>query len=314
MDRCELAWVAGFFDGEGWANAVRSAGRRTSQPQARVNQADAAGVPAALVRMRTALGGLGRIAGPQRMEGRIDLYRWEVSSRADVQQLNDLIAPWLGQVKLDQLTAALGCARPESSAVESTDEWRAWAAGLYDGEGSLYLLDHRSHDGYKIAEMAITQASDSGVPEVLERFVRVVGTGHIYGPYRQSSSTLAVYRWKSVVHSRIDETTQALWPWLGPTKRAQASVALSVIRSQPQLPRGRPEWGHHKTHCVHGHEYAVARVRPYRPRGRGIPVRENHRCLRCLREYAQIQRRRKLGDSGEGGRSVSERAVRYLLK
>lgn len=317
MDRCELAWVAGFFDGEGWANAVRSAGRRTSQPQARVNQADAAAVPAALVRMQTALGGLGRIAGPQRLEGRIDLYRWEVSSRADVQRLHDLIAPWLGQVKLDQIAHALGQRAMGSKVAAASDEWRAWAAGLYDGEGSLYLLDHRSHDGYKIAEMAITQASDSGVPEVLERFARVVGTGHIYGPYRQSSSTLAVYRWKSVVHSRIDETTQALWPWLGPTKRAQASAALSVIRSQPQLPRGRPEWGHHKTHCVHGHEYSNARLRPFVPRPRGEMRRPSQQCLQCVREQAKARRLDTRRSAAEDDRRSLEESLcqyNYLLK
>src|SRR5207247_4911519 len=68
MDRFDLAWAAGFFDGEGWANAVAQEGRKTKQPQARINQADPNGVPEVLLRFQRAVGGLGRIGGPYVME------------------------------------------------------------------------------------------------------------------------------------------------------------------------------------------------------------------------------------------------------
>ena len=87
VDRYELAWAAGFFDGEGWADLARQEGRRTGQPMARVNQADPDGVPEVLVRFQRALGGIGTIGGPRVEEGRIDLYRWHVSSRGDVELL-----------------------------------------------------------------------------------------------------------------------------------------------------------------------------------------------------------------------------------
>jgi hypothetical protein len=170
------------------------------------------------------------------------------------------------------------------------DEWRAWAAGLYDGEGSSYLLDHRSHKGYQIGELAMTQGGLGSAPEVLSRFMTVVSAGHINGPYKQDDATLDVYRWKANARADIFSTIEQLWPWLGDVKKEQARTVLDVLRSQPVLPRGRPDWGNRKTHCVHGHEYATARVRPYVSRGRGVPVRENHRCLQCLREYAREQR------------------------
>ena len=298
MDRCELAWAAGFFDGEGWAAAVGQASRRTRQPQARVNQADADGVPAALVRFQAAIGDLGRTGGPRREEGRIDLYRWEVSSRKDVACLHDLLAPWLGQVKLAQLSRALGRPMSRSRSPELCDEWRAWAAGFYDGEGSLYLLDHRTHEGYRFAEMRITQGSLSRMPEVLERFGAIAGRGRLYGPYQQRDANLDVYRWNLSGRAAIESTLSDMWPWLGPVKRAQAERVLGVLRGQLQLPRGNPAWGNRKTRCIHGHEYAVARLRPYYSRGVGIPMRENHRCLQCLREYARDQR----GQDKTGGR------------
>ena len=154
---------------EGWANAVHQSGRRTTQPHAQINQADPTGVPEVLLRFQRGVGGIGRIGGPYVEEGRQDLYSWVVSSRGDVELLHHLLVPWLGQVKLDEFGAALGRFSARSREVSSNDAWIAWAAGLYDGEGSAYLLAHRSHHGYRIGETRITQSSASGPPEVLVR-------------------------------------------------------------------------------------------------------------------------------------------------
>jgi hypothetical protein len=315
VDRYELAWAAGFFDGEGWAALDRREKRRTGQPHARVNQADPNGVPQVLVRLQTALGGLGRIGGPYVEEGRIDLYRWEVSSRGDVELLHHFLAPWLGDVKLRAFATALERPSARSRAATPTDEWRAWAAGVWDGEGSAYLLDHRTHAGYKIGELAITQGGEGGAPELLCRFVSVVRRGHLNGPYDQDNTNLDVFRWKTSARADVLATIQELWPWMSDVKRQQADGVRAVLLSQAPLPRGRPDWGSYKTHCVHGHEYATARVRPYSPRGRGVPVRENHRCLQCLREYAREQREKKRRSAADDDRrSISEHAKRYLLK
>src|SRR5881227_2813286 len=106
MERHELAWAAGFFDGEGWAN------RTVRGVQARINQADPDGVPAVLVKFQRIVG-VGRIAGPEVKEGKIDLYHWVVSSRGDVARVAELIGPWLGQVKRAELEHALGLSRSD---------------------------------------------------------------------------------------------------------------------------------------------------------------------------------------------------------
>jgi hypothetical protein len=315
MDRYELAWAAGFFDGEGWANAVAAEGRRTRQPQARINQADRNGVPAVLLRFQTALGGLGRLGGPYLEEGRQDLYRWEVSSRGDVELLHHLLLPWLGEVKLLELGAALARTSARSRLAIANDEWRAWAAGLYDGEGSTYLTNHRTHLGYRTAEARITQGSVGGSPEVLRRFLTVVEVGRLYGPYRQVIGHQDVYRWNASARSDVQKCMSTLWPWLGPVKRDQAEAVFAVTRSQPVLPRGREEWGRYKTHCINGHEYATARVRPYVSRGVGLEPRDSHQCLQCAREQARERRKQtKRSAADEGRRSLSEQAKRYLLK
>lgn len=314
MDRYELAWAAGFFDGEGWAGANVTQGRRTTQPSARVNQADPDGVPAALLRFQSALGGLGRIGGPHREDGRIDLYRWHVSSRGDVELVHHLLAPWLGQVKLLEFSAAIQRAAATSRAAAPDDIWRAWAAGLYDAEGCSALLHHRTHDGYMTPELSVTQSSRSGPPEVLRRFAAIVQAGRISGPYTQRLATMDVYRWKASARGDVERVLSQLWPFLGPVKRRQAQRLLDTILAQPELPRGNPAWGHDKTHCVNGHEYATARLRPYVSRGRDRPPRANRFCLVCLREYARRMRLKKRSAAGDDRRSISEPAVSYLLK
>jgi hypothetical protein len=316
VDRYELAWAAGFFDGEGWADLEVEADRRTGQPMARVNQADPDGVPAVLVRFKTALGGLGTIGGPYREEGRIDLYRWHVSSRANVELLHHFLLPWLGEVKLLAFATALERASAKSREAAPIDEWRAWAAGVWDGEGSAYLLDHRTHAGYKIGELAITQSGIGVAPQLLRRFRNVVGAGRIYGPYAQAGATMDVYRWKANAQADIPAVIAQIAPWYSPVKERQADAVLTVLRSQPPLPRGRPDWGNRKTHCVNGHEYATARVRPYRARAaEGAEPRDSEQCLACAREQARSRRaEKKRSAADDDRRSLSEAATSYLLK
>lgn len=289
MDEHELAWAAGFFDGDGWAALSRQTGRRTGQPQARINQSSLDGVPEVLVRFRDAVG-VGRIGGPKIEEGREPLYWWSVSSRGDVRRTGELIGPWLSTQKRDQFVSAVGL-HFDRRPIETF----AWAAGLFDAEGCVSLTRHGSHAGYKVIDGAITQGGAAGVPEELRRFLSVTAIGKVYGPYEQEGATEPIYRWRAETPDKVRRVIHLLLPWLGEVKRRQAFAAFAVIDAQPVLPRGRVEWGSHKTHCVHGHEYATARVRPYVSRG-GPRRRDNKQCLECAREQARLRRAAKRKD------------------
>lgn len=303
--RHERAWAAGFFDGEGWAAAVGQRGRRTRQPCARINQSSTTGVPEALVRFRGAVEGIGSVRGPVIKEGREPLYRWTASSRGGVGRAYELLRPWLSAPKLMEFERALSPTANfgEAEAVPfrraiGTEEL-AWAAGLFDGEGSTSLERHQTHEGYFVIESSVTQSSNTGVPEVLSRFQGALGgVGKIYGPYEQDGARELVYRWKAYGLQRVELLVSQLLPWLGAIKRAQAETSLSVVRSQSTLPRGNPLWGAYKTHCVHGHEYATARIRPYKSRRGGKQRRDSKQCLMCTREQARARRgaQREVGD------------------
>ena len=163
--------------------------------------------------------------------------------------------------------------------------------------------------------MGVTQSASIGEPEVLTRFNCIVGVGRIYGPYEQVGATMPVFRWKAAAQRDVERVVAQLWPWLGPVKRAQAQRLLDALRSQPALPRGRPDWGSHKTHCIHGHDYATSRIRGYVPRGNGEQPRDSEQCLQCAREQARARREQKRRPAiDDDRRSHSEDARIYLLK
>ncbi len=302
MDRTELAWAAGFWDGEGSAWLTRAEGRVRWQPQARINQSSREGVPEVLVRFHLAIR-VGAIHGPELDPGREPLYRWTASSRADIEGVYDLVGPWLGVVKRAQLRQVLAIAENDRSrdfASHAPNERIAWAAGLWDGEGSVCLLKHRSHSGHFVPEASLTQSSLSGVPEVLVRIASVGAPGFVYGPFPQPPPWAPVYRWKLFRLEEIRALIELLRPWLGAVKVRQAENVFKVLDAQPKLPRGNPAWGSHKTHCVRGHEYAKARVRPFRGRGMNVEApRASHQCLQCVREDARAKRR--AGKTNSGG-------------
>lgn len=284
MDRTELAWASGFFDAEGW---VARSGRGV---QARINQADAEAMPEVLERFRAAVG-VGRLGGPDDAPGKLPLYHWIASSREDLHATFKRVDPWLGEVKRKQFEDTLGVIAV-SAVAPTADEFRAWAAGLFDGDGSTCFAKHRTHIGYRTADAAITQSSSQGVPEVLTRFRSVVGAvGRVYGPYAAGENWEPVYRYKALRLADVEQVIRTIWPWLGSVKRAQAMCVLAVVKSQPVLPRGNPAWGNRKTHCVNGHEYATARLRPFRGRGKSTAARrDSKQCLACVRECARTRR------------------------
>ena len=103
----ELAWVAGFFDGEGYIGAGGSPGKRTIEMS--IAQAGTAGLPATLTRVALVVG-VGRLRGPRMLANpwsKLPQYVWCAKSFEDVQFAVALLWPWLGPVKRAQAREAL---------------------------------------------------------------------------------------------------------------------------------------------------------------------------------------------------------------
>ena len=99
----ELAWAAGFFDGEGSTLIRRQS--RTPQIAVQVAQTD----PRVLERFKTAVGSLGNITGPYRSKNARHKEKWSFSAASFEQAQAILAMLWkfLGPVKREQALAVL---------------------------------------------------------------------------------------------------------------------------------------------------------------------------------------------------------------
>ena len=289
MDRHELAWAAGFFDGEGWAN------RSGRGVQSRINQAGPNGMPQVLPKFQRIVG-VGRLKGPKCTEGKQDLYWWEATSRRDVACVAGLIGPWLCPAKRTEFERALRTPVPPKDWPGSMSEELAWAAGFFDGEGCTYLENHRTHAGYKVPRLYVPQSCEVGIaPELLRLAAALGGLGRISGVRRGKGDDKPYRRWRIQASGDVQRALHLLWPFIGNVKRDQAQRVMRVINTQLDLPRGNPAFGVAGARfCRRGHDKWTGRRRPFRGRGRNDqdPNRHLSQCLECARIDARARRAR----------------------
>lgn len=109
--------------------------------------------------------------------------------------------------------------------MKTNREELAWAAGFFDGEGSIYTsVMGRSNNSSKNIHLDIAQIH----PFVLERFIRAVGIGKLYGPYAPKTKNSRQYwRYTASGYASCQAVVGLLWNWLSPVKQEQASTALA---------------------------------------------------------------------------------------
>jgi hypothetical protein len=294
MDRHELAWAAGFFDGEGWA------AKRKRGVQSRINQAGPNGMPAVLLKFQRAVG-VGRLKGPHLEEGKQDLYWWEATSRPDVGRVADLIGPWLCPAKRTEFERALGRSLAPAIWPAARVEELAWAGGFFDGEGSTYLEKHRTHAGYLVPRLYVPQSSDVGIaPELVRLKTALSDVGTISGVRRPGRNRRPYRRWRVCTAAGVQLGLHLLWPFIGEVKQSQARLVMQMIHSQRDLPHGNPAFGvAGARYCLNGHDKWNARVRPFKGRGKNQEDPNLHfrQCLECLRIDARARRGRR-GNKG----------------
>jgi hypothetical protein len=290
LESHDLAWAAGFFDGEGWAN------KKARGVQARINQAGPDGVPEVLTKFQRIVG-VGRIKGPVVVEGKQPLYCWEATSRADLVHVVERIAPWLCPVKRAEFERTLGGPVPAQIWPGSMSEELAWAGGFFDGEGSTYLEKHRTHAGQMVPRLYVPQSAEVGVALELTRLKAATGgLGSISGVRPAKGSRKPYRRWRVCVVDDVQLGLHLLWPFIGEVKRAQAQRVLKVLHSQLDLVRGNPDFGvAGARYCLRGHDKWNARIRPFKGRGKNEedPMSHLRQCLACVREDARAKRKRK---------------------
>ncbi len=227
----DVAWAAGIFDGEGSTSTYLTKPNKIPRRQMAVSQGGMPGqTPSVLLRFREIVR-LGSITGPY--DG---LYYWKITTNVDVDAVGALLWRHLSREKREQFAAAaIRMQRSSPGPVDESsgrDSEAAWAAGLFDGEGTFgaYAKPHM-RSSWRGAQMSVPQASATDVPETLLRFRSVVGVGTVTGPRMVPSpwSRLPQYRWEANGRHVCSAAIKAIWPWLGPVKRAQIRAAIEHL-------------------------------------------------------------------------------------
>lgn len=103
----------------------------------------------------------------------------------------------------------------------------AWAAGFFDGEG------HARKTPRGALSLAVSQADS---PELLDRLVRALGVGVVYGPYTHKGrpKQRPFFVFNALGFEAAQHCACLLWPWLGSVKRAQIRRALVQWTDRPR--------------------------------------------------------------------------------
>jgi hypothetical protein len=100
----ELAWAAGFFDGEGSTSLSHKKGTRWATVRMSIGQTS----PIPLERFQRAVGGLGKIHGPRKVANpnAKPQWYWTVAKSEDLRKVIDLLWEFLCEPKRQQILAA----------------------------------------------------------------------------------------------------------------------------------------------------------------------------------------------------------------
>ena len=116
-----------------------------------------------------------------------------------------------------------------SNVMGARSEDLAWAAGIFDGEGSTSTYVPKGSKTPR-RQMAVSQGGVPGQkPPVLLRFREIVAVGSVTGPYRNG-----LYYWKITKKDDVDLVGAMLWHAMSAEKRRQfAAAAIRMKRSVP---------------------------------------------------------------------------------
>lgn len=112
-------------------------------------------------------------------------------------------------------------------------EW-AWAAGIIDGEGTIYIAKitnkrPKKTYTYQRPRIAVAQYGGEEAPEMLIRLMELFG-GSVngpYGPYRSAVNTKKrQFVWQIQGYQKVIVALCSMWSWMGEVKRQQAVKAL----------------------------------------------------------------------------------------
>jgi hypothetical protein len=263
----QIAWVAGFFEGEGSATlgvtGARTYSRRLSISNTERDVLDRA--------MRILGAGQVEVVSARSNPAHYKVgLRWATANWVSVERIANEMYPFLGARRREAIHRLFDLPPSRRRSTEDagnrelirvttvkdpragtrspeTGEWWAWAAGVFEGEGSAVCRPmSRKRPGQWQRRLQVAMSDR----DVLERFRDVVGAGQVRSTKTPEFTHLGARRrpmfiWTCSKWPEIERIARTLLPWLGAKRTGQVGVLLE----HPAGPVGRRS----PTHCKRGH-------------------------------------------------------------
>lgn len=262
----QIAWVAGLFEGEGSATLglPRSGSGRQRRLQIANTERD-------IVERAKDILGVGTIQvddGPARMGYKPELF-WSISSWLEIEMVIGQIFPFLGQRRTASVVRLLenpplralrevepgrrrfvvvaGVKDPRTTPRKPSKlEWWAWAAGLFEGEGSAIC---RPMSRRRVKQWQRRLQVPSSDRDVLDRLREIVRAGHVRPTKARRNDPerrlKPMFVWTCSKWSDIERIAGRFYPFLCARRRIQVDFLLR----HPAGPVGGPP----RMQCKRGH-------------------------------------------------------------
>lgn len=149
-----------------------------------------------------------------------------------------------------------------------TRENIAWAAGLFEGEGSCYFRDRKQGTSASRSACVVLNMTDE---DVIRKLHRIIGLGSVNGPYQPPGNRKPVWRWSVTGSEQPQAVLAAFWPFLCSRRQAKIAEVLAQIATINSKCADRTE-------CPQGH--------PYSSENTAIHASGARRCKQCSRDQA----------------------------
>jgi len=168
----------------------------------------------------------------------------------------------------------------------------AWAAGLFEGEGSIGASRNRK----KKTQTPLLQLSMTD-GDTVQRFASILGLGRTYRPYDRGLNCKPSYTWRLTSFEKAQAVIAMFWPWLGVRRKKRALEILAEGRAQRVKQAFRQ-------HCPKGH--------PLSGNNLYISCRGTRNCKVCISERQRLYRtshREKLNGMQQARRAKRRKEI-----
>lgn len=155
----------------------------------------------------------------------------------------------------------------------ATDAELAWAAGLFEGEGSFHIAKTPYGSRVPVMNLGMTDR------DVVEKFQRIADSSRVKGPIHRVPGRKPMYTLEIAKRSDVKRLILAFLPWFGERRTAKAREVLALIEELDAAAAYREKF------CKRGH--------PWTPENIYTSPRGIRACRQCKKDHGREWMRQK---------------------